>query len=181
MSAEQHQAPTGDGTVALFTTTPRRLSEQRTAPVPAHPTGGDEGTFTCVELQEQADRATAALAELGVRAGDRVAVMLPMAAESVVVTLACVRLDALRITLPLDGEPLWDLRPRLARTGATVVVTVDACLRDGVVLPLKSRLDRALAGTTEVRHVLVARHLPRPVPWTPGRDLWWHEALAAVG
>ena len=30
-----------------------------------------------------------------------------------------------------------------------------------------------------VEHVLVVRRLGREVPWNAGRDVWWHEALAA--
>jgi acetyl-CoA synthetase len=28
-----------------------------------------------------------------------------------------------------------------------------------------------------VKHLLVLKRLDRNVPWTPGRDLWWHEAI----
>lgn len=179
MSAEHHQAPSGGSTVPLFPT-PREPRPQSVVTVAPQPVENDGETFTRVQLQEQAVRAAGALARLGVGGGDRVAVLLPMGLESVVATLACVRLDASRVTLPLHGQPLTDLRSRLVSTRARVVVTADACLRDRAVLPLKSRLDRALADT-EVRHVLVVRHLPRPVPWTPGRDRWWHQALAAAG
>ena len=40
-----------------------------------------------------------------------------------------------------------------------------------------TRLDRALADCPGVRSVVVVPQVARPVPWVPGRDLWWHEAL----
>lgn len=142
--------------------------------------GGDPGgTFTYIQLWEQGVRATAALTRLGVRAGDRVAVLLPMGLESVVSTLACARLDAIRVTLSLDGDPVNDWRRRLLDSRASVVITADGCEIDQQPVSLKSQMDRTLAGCPAVRDVLVVRHAHRPVPWTPGRDRWWREALAA--
>lgn len=142
--------------------------------------GGDQGgTFTCGQLWEQGTRATAALTRLGVRAGDRVAVLLPMGLESVVSTLACDRVEAIRVPLLLDGDPDSDWRRRLADSQPTVVITADGCEIDQQPVSLKSRLDRAVAGCPSVRDVLVVRHAHRPVAWTPGRDRWWHEVLAA--
>lgn len=150
-------------------------------PVAGTDSGGN-GTFTAAQLGEQAIRASMALARLGVGADDRVAVMLPMGFDSVVATLACLRRDALRITLPPDGvaRPA-ELRERIGSTGAGVVVCADGSrAADGGPVLLKHRLDQALDGVSRVRAVLVVRQLHCPVPWTPGRDLWWHEALATV-
>ncbi|MET9290420.1 AMP-binding protein [Streptomyces sp. NPDC003077] len=155
-------------------------------------------------LLGQADRAAAALTRLGVRAGDRVAVHLPLVPESVIVTLACGHLDAVRTTLPV-GAPAHELASRVAEAGARVVITADAGFWDGAVRPVKAVLDRALrsreyragarwaagsggpggsggSGADDlpgVRAVLVVNRSARPVGWTPGRDQWWHEALEA--
>ncbi|WP_260867273.1 AMP-binding protein [Streptomyces sp. SAJ15] len=140
------------------------------------PGGAEE--LTHAELLDQAARAAAALERLGVRAGDRVAVHLPLVPESVIVTLACGRLDAVRSSIPV-GVPAQQLRERVRELGAAVLITADAEQRGGEVQPLKPVVDRALAGggCPDVRNVLVVHRAPRPVSWTPGRDLWWHEAL----
>lgn len=130
------------------------------------------------QLLDQGERAAVALAKLGVRPGDQVAVLLPMSLESVVVTLACIRLEARRLTLPL-GDHLGFIRHRLRTSGARVVITAGSCAVDGTVRDIKSGLDRALWACPEVHSVLVVQQVPRPVPWVPGRDVWWHEALAA--
>ncbi|SFC17887.1 AMP-binding protein [Streptomyces aidingensis] len=133
--------------------------------------------LTHVQLLDRGKRAASLLAGLGVRSGDRVAVALPMCLESLVITLACVRIGALRVSLPPgDGSGL--VRHRLRTSGARVVVTADSCRHEGTVLPVKAALERALAGSTRVETVLVVQLLARPVPWTPGRDLWWHETPA---
>ncbi|GAA2683748.1 AMP-binding protein [Streptomyces lunalinharesii] len=132
-------------------------------------------------LLEQADRAAAALARYGVRAGDRVAVHLPLVPESVIATLACGRLEAIRTTLPVSLT-VPELAARIRETGIRVLITADAAFWDGATRPVKPILDHALARTATAgspQHtVLVVNRCSRPVSWKPGRDKWWHEALA---
>ncbi|MGV4923232.1 AMP-binding protein [Streptomyces sp. HJ7] len=134
-------------------------------------------------LLHQAERAAATLARLGVRAGDRVAVHLPLVPESVIATLACGRLDAIRTTLPVSLT-VPELAARLGESRTGVLITADAAFWDGSVRPVKPVLDHALArsaanGSGRLPHtVLVVNRCSRPVSWKPGRDKWWHEALA---
>lgn len=132
--------------------------------------------FIHVRLVDEARRAAEALTRLGVEVGERVAALLPMTPESVVVTMACCRLDARRVTLPL-GEPAPLLRDRIRESGAGVVIAADGCFYGDLRYPAKRVLDQALADCPAVRSVLVVHRMARPVPWTPGRDQWWHEAL----
>ncbi|MFD8547453.1 AMP-binding protein [Streptomyces sp. NPDC059649] len=132
-------------------------------------------------LLDQAERAAGALTRLGVRAGDRVAVHLPLVPESVIATLACGRLEAIRTTLPVSLT-VPELVARTRESSARVVITADAAFWDGAVRPVKPLLDHALAraaasGGTPVQKVLVVNRCSRPVSWKPTRDLWWHEAL----
>ncbi|MBB0245930.1 AMP-binding protein [Streptomyces alkaliphilus] len=135
---------------------------------------GPTDVLNHAELLDRWERAARALSGLGVRAGSRVAVLLPMGLESVVVTLACVSLQAVRVSLAAD-EPPARLAHRLRTSGAMVVVTPDALAGDGRPVAVKASLERALGGCPGVRGVVVVHHHPRPVPWTPGRDHWWHE------
>ncbi len=132
-------------------------------------------------LLEQAGRAAAALARYGVRAGDRVAVHLPLVPESVIATLACGRLEAIRTTLPVSLT-VPELAARIRETGIRVLITADAAFWDGAIRPVKPVLDHALARTATAgglpHTVLVVNRCSRPVSWKPGRDKWWHEALA---
>ncbi|WP_079031869.1 AMP-binding protein [Streptomyces specialis] len=149
------------------------MSEQRGR---GSESGAPADVLSHAQLLRQSDRAAEVLSGLGVGAGDTVPVLLPMSLESVVVTLACLRLSATRLTLPL-GSHHAVIRDRVNDSRATVVLTADACRLDGQVHAVKSGLDRALAGCPAVRDVLVIGQLPRPVPWVPGRDRWWHETL----
>ncbi|MEE1929502.1 AMP-binding protein [Streptomyces sp. TRM 70351] len=151
------------------------------APAPTgQPLPAPVAEYVHIRLIDQARSAALAFDRLGVGAGERVAVLLPMSPESVVTTMACGRVDALRVSLPV-GEPAAVLRERVRKSGARVVVTVDACSHAGHVYPAKRLLDQALAGLPHVHSVLVVHHVARPVPWTPGRDRWWHDTLATLG
>jgi acyl-coenzyme A synthetase/AMP-(fatty) acid ligase len=133
--------------------------------------------LTHVELLDQAARAATALARLGVGAGDRVAVHLPLVPESVIATMACGYLEAVRTTLPVGLRPN-ELRDRLGEVDAKLLITADGDVLRGEPYPLKPVVDRALVGSLAIRRVLVVHRIGRPVPWTPGRDMWWHDALA---
>ena len=55
---------------------------------------GDTRTVTYADLLREVSKAANALTELGVRAGDRVAIYLPMIPEAAVAMLACARIGA---------------------------------------------------------------------------------------
>ncbi|MEU3712741.1 AMP-binding protein [Streptomyces catenulae] len=133
-------------------------------------------------LLDRAERAATVLSRLGVGAGDRVAVHLPLVPESVIVTLACGQLDAIRTTLPVQLTAP-QLAERIQDSDARVLVTADAAFWEGSVRPVKPVLDRALHHATcrEVTApVLVVSRCARPVGWKPGRDHWWHDELEQV-
>src|SRR5205807_5497333 len=52
---------------------------------------GDTRTITYAELAQEVCRAANALVELGVQAGDRVAIYMPMIPETIIAMLACAR------------------------------------------------------------------------------------------
>lgn len=142
---------------------------------------GRQEELTHGMLLDRAERAATVLRRLGVRAGDRVAVHLPLVPESVIATLAIGRLDAIRTTLPVSLT-VPELVARTHESSARVLITADAAFWDGAVRPVKALLDHALArttasGATADRTVLVVNRCSRPVSWKPGRDLWWHESL----
>jgi acetyl-CoA synthetase len=138
---------------------------------------GDRRTVTYAQLHEQVCRLAHGLTELGVRAGDRVVLYLPVLVETVVATMACARIGAV-VSLVFGGFSADALRFRVADTGAKVVVASDGQFRRGQAVPVKSVVDEAVAGLDHVEHVLVVRRTAEDtVPWTAGRDVWWHELL----
>ncbi len=137
---------------------------------------GDTRTLTFAQLQREVARAAHALAELGIRAGDRVVIYLPVLLETVIVTLAVARLGAVH-SLVFGGFSAEALRFRVSDTGAKLLVTSDGQYRRGKAVPVKGNADAAVAGLDHVEHVLVVRRTGDEIAWTDGRDVWWHEIV----
>nr|WP_297425409.1 acetate--CoA ligase [uncultured Actinotalea sp.] len=140
---------------------------------------GDRRVLTYADLQREVARAANALTALGVGKGDRVVVYLPVLAETLVVTLAIARIGAIH-SLVFGGFSAEALRFRLEDLRAKVLVTSDGQFRRGQAVPTKATADEAAAGLAHVEHVLVVRRTgdaTPDVPWTPGRDVWWHDVV----
>ncbi|ATL65282.1 acetate--CoA ligase [Nocardia terpenica] len=142
---------------------------------------GDSRDITYNQLLAEVSRAANYLTELGLEAGDRVAIYMPMVPEAIVSMLACARLG-LTHSVVFAGFSPSALRQRVDDAEARLVITTDGQWRRGKAAPLKEAVDEALyahGGTpSSVEHVLVVRRTDLEVPWTEGRDLWWHETVA---
>jgi acetyl-CoA synthetase len=137
---------------------------------------GDGRSVTYAQLQEEVCRAANALTELGVTAGDRVAVYMPMIPEAVVAMLACARIGAPH-SVVFGGFSADALAARIQDADARVVITADGNFRRGKPTALKPAVDAAAAKCPQVEHVLVVRRTGQEIDWHPGRDVWWHEAV----
>ena len=135
---------------------------------------GDTRAITYAELAKEVKQAANALIELGVKAGDRVAIYLPMIPEAVVAMLACARIGAPH-TVVFGGFSADALSSRIIDCGVEIVITADGGFRRGAQSPLKSAVDEALKSCPDVRNVLVIQRTKQEAPMTEGRDLWWHE------
>jgi acetyl-CoA synthetase len=137
---------------------------------------GDTRTITYRDLLAAVCQAANALTELGVRAGTKVAVYMPMIPETVITMLACARLGAPH-TVVFGGFSSEALRGRILDCDARVVVTADGGYRRGAPSALKPAVDDALQACPDVRAVLVVRRTGQDIAWTDGRDHWWHEVV----
>ncbi len=137
---------------------------------------GDARTITYADLQREVCQAANALAELGVRAGDRVAIQLPMIPEAAVAMLACARLGAMH-SVVFGGFSPSALKARIEDAQAKLLITSDGQYRRGKPAPMKENTDQAVAETSTIEHVLVVRRTETDVAWTEGRDVWWHDIV----
>ncbi|KQS64970.1 acetate--CoA ligase [Modestobacter sp. Leaf380] len=138
---------------------------------------GDGRTVTYAQLQDEVCRLANALEELGVVAGDRVVLYLPVLVETVVATMACARIGAV-VSLVFGGFSAQALRFRVADTGAKLLIASDGQFRRGQAVGVKAAADEAVEGLDHVEHVLVVRRTGEAdVPWTEGRDVWWHDVV----
>src|SRR6266851_7428549 len=138
---------------------------------------GDSRAITYQDLLDMTSRAANALMELGVKKGDRVAIYMPMIPELPAAMLACARIGA-PFTVVFGGFSAEALSGRINDSEAKVLVTADGGYRKGGVVPLKKNADDAIVQTKSIEKVLVVRRTNQEVPWTEGRDVWWHDLVA---
>jgi acetyl-CoA synthetase len=137
---------------------------------------GDSRDVTYADLLAEVSRAANALTDLGLVAGDRVAIYMPMLPEAIVAMLACARLGVLH-SVVFAGFSATALAARVEDAEAKLVITTDGQYRRGQAISLKESVDEAIDGQKSVEHVVVVRRTGMDTPWTPGRDLWWHDTV----
>lgn len=137
---------------------------------------GDTRTITYSQLLREVKKSANALIELGIKAGDRVAIYMPMIPEAAIAMLACARIGAPH-SVVFGGFSAEALLSRIQDADATLVITSDGGFRKGGAFALKSAVDEALLGQTNVRNVLVVKRTAQEVAWQEGRDIWWHDIV----
>ena len=140
---------------------------------------GDSRSYTYAELTTEVKKAANVLLGLGVTAGDRVAVYLPMIPEAVISMLAVARIGAVHSVI-FGGFSAESLRSRIDDANAVLVITADGGYRKGKVSALKPAVDAALqTNDSSVKNVLVVKRTGQDVQWND-RDIWWSDAMESA-
>jgi propionyl-CoA synthetase len=129
-----------------------------------------EKVYSFRALQAEVERMAAVLQSLGVKAGDRVLIYMPMIPEAVFAMLAAVRIGAIH-SVVFGGFASVSLASRIDDAEPAVIVSADAGSRAGKVLAYKPLLDEAirLAAHKPAKLLLVDRGLA-PMERVAGRD-----------
>ena len=130
------------------------------------------------QLHAEVSKFANVLLTLGVKKGDRVVLYLPMIPQAAYAMLACTRIGAIH-SIVFAGFSPDALRSRIEDSGAKLLITADEAPRGGRRTPLKTNADKALAGLSGVRQ-LVVRRTGGAIPWDAARDVWLHEAMETV-
>jgi len=156
----------------------RHISEGNGDRIALHFEGepGDTRTLTYAQLLAEVSKAANALTSIGITAGDRVAIYMPLIPEAVVAMLACARIGAIH-SVVFGGFSAEALLSRIQDADAKLVITADGGFRKGAAFALKPAVDEALQGKTNVSNVLVVQRTKQETAWIEGRDLWWHELV----
>ncbi|RCK66841.1 Acetyl-coenzyme A synthetase 1 [Candida viswanathii] len=137
--------------------------------------------ITYGELLKEVSKLAQTLTKLGVKKGDSVAVYLPMIPEAIVTLLAIVRIGAVH-SVVFAGFSSASLRDRILDADSRIVITADESKRGGKTIETKKIVDDALKECPKVRNVIVFKRTGNShVPFSAGRDLWWHEEMAKYG
>ncbi|CAG9857907.1 unnamed protein product [Phyllotreta striolata] len=155
----------------------------------SHP--DDYSRLTYKKLLEEVCKFANVLKSKGIRKGDRVAVYMPMILEAVVTMLACTRIGAVHsLVVRFSADSFAE---RILDCEARVLVTVDGTWRGEKLLQLKAICDQSMIKCAQKGHnvetCVVVSHLDRvtppqgmqynsnKTPMTPGRDVYWHDAV----
>ncbi|MFN0038046.1 MAG: acetate--CoA ligase [Burkholderiales bacterium] len=141
----------------------------------------DDGTVTRIsyrDLHRRVCQFANGLKALGIRAGERVIVYMPMSIEAVVAMQACARIGATH-SVVFGGFSAKSIHERIIDAGAVAIITADGQMRGGKEVPLKAAVDEALAmGNCEaIRTVVVYRRTGSAITMQAPRDRWWHELV----
>ena len=136
----------------------------------------DDGKVTTLnyrELHRRVCQVANGLKSRDIKKGDRVIIYMPMSIEAIVAMQACARIGAIH-SVVFGGFSAKSLRERIIDAQACAVITADAQLRGGKMMPLKTAVDEALQNMTSVHSVIVYQRSAIPVAWDNKIDLWWH-------
>jgi acetyl-CoA synthetase len=136
-------------------------------------------TYTYKELLSEVNKAANVLKNLGVKKGDRITMYLPMIPELAIIMLACVRIGAVH-SIVFGGFSSDSVKDRIIDCEGKVLVTADGYYRSGKTIPQKAGADTAVEDLPIVEKVLVVKRVGIDVPWTEGRDFWYHEEYEKV-
>jgi len=141
---------------------------------------GEVRELTYSELHTDVQRFANVLKGLGVRKGDRVAIYMGMCPELAIAMLACARLGAVHSVI-FGGFAAQAIVDRVNDSQCVAILTQDVSCRRGGEVRLKDIVDEAIGRCPSVRNVVVYKRDAKKesgVAMKPGRDIWWHDAIA---
>lgn len=141
---------------------------------------GETRILTYQVLYREVCKFANVLKKMGIKKGDRVAVYMGMVPELAITILACARIGAVH-TVIFGGFSAEALKDRINDAKAKLVVTCDAAIRRGSLVPLKPAVDEAIPHCPTIENVIVYKRIAdSPAHLSPGRDHWWHEVMQSV-
>lgn len=139
---------------------------------------GESKTYTYQLLHEEVCKFANVLKKRGVKKGDRVTIYMPMVPELAIAMLACTRIGAIH-SIVFGGFSAEALRDRIQDCESSILITTDGSYRAGRVIGLKKNADQALEECPTIKTCIVYNRVKSDISMKEGRDIWWHEEMAA--
>jgi acetyl-CoA synthetase len=140
---------------------------------------GDSRVLRYQDLHREVCKFANVLKKIGMRAGDRATIYMPLVPEAVIAMLACTRIGVVH-SVVFGGFSAEAVKDRNNDAQAKLIITADGGWRRGKLVPLKQNVDAALKDSPTVTQCIVFNRCNTPIEMQPGRDLWWHELMNAV-
>ncbi len=136
-------------------------------------------TLTYSQLQDEVARFAGVLAGLGVVAGDRVVLSMPMIPQAVVAMLACARLGAVH-SVVFGGFAAHELAARIDDAEPKVILSASCGIEPSRIVPYKPLLDEALELSSHSPEACVILQRPQLLAQMGEKDHNWDGLLAAA-
>jgi acetyl-CoA synthetase len=141
---------------------------------------GEIRKLTFGELHIQVQCFANVLKGLGIKRGDRVAIYMGMTPELPIAMLACARIGAVHSVI-FGGFAAQAIVDRVNDSACVALLTQDVSYRRGGEVKLKAIVDEAIDRCPTVKNVIVyQRASSAQISMKSGRDLWWHDLMAAA-
>jgi acetyl-CoA synthetase len=139
---------------------------------------GESKIYTYQLLYDEVCKFANVLKKKGVKKGDRVSIYMPMIPELAIAMLACTRIGAIH-SIVFGGFSAEALRDRIQDCESSILITTDGSYRSGRVIDLKKNADQALEECPSAKTCIVYKRVKSDISMKEGRDVWWHEEMAA--
>ncbi|MCH7942377.1 MAG: propionyl-CoA synthetase [Proteobacteria bacterium] len=137
-------------------------------------------TFSYRELRDAAARFAGVLVANGVTKGDRVLIYMPMVPETVIAMLGCARIGAIH-SVVFGGFASGELATRIDDAKPKIIITASCGIEVKRVIAYMPLLEGAIdLATHKPAHCIVVQREQHTAALTAGRDIDWHEAMAAA-
>ena len=142
---------------------------------------GEVRKLTYAELHVQVQKFANVLKTVGVKKGDRIAIYMGMSPELPIAMLACARIGAVHSVI-FGGFAAHAIVDRVNDSECVAIITQDVSYRRGGEVKLKAIVDEAIDKCPSVKSVIVYQREADKSSATmkTGRDIWWHDAMAAA-
>ena len=136
-------------------------------------------TLTYKELHVEVCKLANVLKANGAKKGDRICLYMPMVPELAIAVLACARIGAIH-SVVFAGFSANSLADRINDATCNILLTADGLFRGEKQVGLKDISDEALKTCPSIEKVIVLERTKQKINWEEGRDIWYHEAMAAA-
>ncbi len=138
---------------------------------------GSSERWTYDRLNREANRFANALRELGLKRGDVVGFYMPMIPQLMAAFWGCIKAGCPFVPV-FSGFGPAALAVRMEDAGARLLLTADGSRRRDKRIDLKPVCDQVAGQVKSIEHLVVAKRLgDREIPWTDGRDRWFHDVV----
>ena len=144
------------------------------------PVTGTKRTIAYRELLDETAALGAALEDLGVAAGDRVLIYMPMIPEAIVAMLACARIGAVH-SVVFGGFAAKELATRIDDAEPKVMLTASCGIEPGRIVEYKPLLDLAIGLSKHKPKACIVCQRPQiAARMSEGRDHDWNALVDAA-